>query len=298
MSLRVQILGAAAGGGLPQWNCGCANCTAARAGRVPPLTQSSIAASADGRRWLIVNASPDLREQMARTPELHPAQLRGSPIAAVLVTNADVDHVGGLLTLRERTPFDLVATVEVHAMLDANPVFEVLDRRLVTRRTLALGAPVEAPPGLEIEAFAAPGKTPLWRETGAAATRTLGEGTVGVELRAGGRRVVHVPGCAAMTPDLAARLRGAHLVLFDGTVFRDDEMIAAGTGEKTGARMGHMAMAGPDGSLAAFRDIEVGRKVYVHMNNTNPVLDPASAERAEVEAVGWTVGADGMEFRP
>lgn len=298
MSLRLLILGAAAGGGLPQWNCGCRNCAAARAGTIPSLTQSSIAVSADGRRWLIVNASPDIREQIARTPALHPTGLRDSPVAAVLLTNGDVDHVGGLLTLREKTPFDLYATAEIHRMLAADAVFGVLDPALVVRREIALDAPFEPLPGLEVEPFAVPGKVPLWREGKTVETRLEGEQTVGVALRAGGREAFYVPGCAAITPALAARLRGAPLVLFDGTVWRDDEMIAAGAGAKTGARMGHIAMDGPEGSIAAFGWLDVARKVFVHMNNTNPVLDPASAERRAVEAAGWTVGADGMELRP
>jgi len=298
VSLRLLILGAAAGGGLPQWNCGCRNCAAARAGTIPSLTQSSIAVSADGRRWLVVNASPDIREQIARTPALHPTGLRESPVSAVLLTNGDVDHVGGLLTLREKTPFELCATAEIHRLLAADAVFGVLDPGLVVRREVGLDAAFEPLPGLEVEPFAVPGKVPLWREGETVETRLEGGQTVGVEVRAGGRRALYVPGCAAMTPALAARLRGAPLALFDGTVWRDDEMIAAGAGAKTGARMGHMAMDGPEGSIAAFEGLEVGRKVFVHMNNTNPVLDPASPERRAVEAAGWTVGADGMELRP
>jgi pyrroloquinoline quinone biosynthesis protein B len=141
-----------------------------------------------------------------------------------------------------------------------------------------------------------PGKTPLWLEGETVATDVIGEQTVGVRLSDGRVAFHYVPGCATLDAATAARLEGAALVFFDGTVFHDDEMIRAGVGAKTGKRMGHMAMAGPDGSLAAFAGLGVGRKIYVHLNNTNPVWDPASAERRAVEAAGWEVAADGMEI--
>jgi pyrroloquinoline quinone biosynthesis protein B len=296
VTLRIIVLGAAAGGGLPQWNCGCANCTAARAGRIPSLTQSSLAVSADGDRWLLLNASPDIRQQIAETPPLHPRGLRGSPIEAVMLTNGDIDHVAGLLGLRERTPFTLYATPEIHDVLQGNDIFGVLDPGLVARRAVEPGRTFRPLPGLSVTLFPVPGKAPLYREGADPDTRALGGETVGVGIRAGAARAFCIPGCAAMTPALAARLRGAPLVLFDGTLWRDDEMPAGGTGEKTGARMGHMAMDGPEGSIAAFAALEVATRVFIHINNTNPVLDPASPERAAAEAAGWTIGQDGMEF--
>ncbi len=291
--MRLKILGAAAGGGLPQWNCGCPNCEAARAGRIPSLTQSSICASADGTSWAVLNASPDIRTQIAATPELHPRALRHSPIASVLATNGDIDHVAGLLVLREKTPFDLFATAEIHAALADNPLFAALDPDLVARRAAPLNRPFELAPGLTAELFPVPGKVPLYLEGDHVVTDLEGEQTVGVELTANGATAFYVPGCARMTPALADRLRGAALVMFDGTVWEDDEMPRAGTGAKTGRRMGHMAMRD---TIAAFASLDVGRKIFVHMNNTNPALDPGSAERAEAEAAGWTVAQDGMEF--
>jgi pyrroloquinoline quinone biosynthesis protein B len=262
------------------------------------MTQSSLAVTADGGAWALVNASPDIAEQLLATPALHPRGLRDSPIGAVLVTNGDVDHVAGLLTLRERQPFDLFATAGILETLAANPIFGVLGE-VVRRRPVALGAPFALLPGLEAELFAVPGKVALWREgEGPVETREIGEATVGVTLRAGGREAHAVPGCAAMTPELAARLRGADLVLFDGTVWADDEMPSGGLGPKTGARMGHMAMSGPEGSIAAFEGLDVKRKVYMHVNNTNPVLDPASPERRAMEAAGWELAQDGMELSP
>ena len=302
MRLRAVVLGAAAGGGLPQWNCNGPNSAGfwGRGEALPAASQSSLAVSADGDAWVLLNASPDIRAQIMATPALHPRDpgahgLRDTPIRAVVVTNGDIDHIAGLLTLREKQAFDLCATQTIHDILRANPIFDALDPAFVTRRVVAMEAPFEPADGLRMTLFPVPGKTPLFLEGETVQTDLEGEQTVGVVIEAGGARLVYAPGCAKVTPALADRLRGADAVLFDGTVFHDDEMIREGVGTKTGARMGHIAMAGPDGSLAAFRTIDVGRKIYVHINNTNPVWRPDSPERAEVEAAGWEVAHDGME---
>ncbi|MEM6972977.1 MAG: pyrroloquinoline quinone biosynthesis protein PqqB [Pseudomonadota bacterium] len=303
--MRLIVLGAAAGGGLPQWNCAAANSASYWAGSATPVapaaTQSSLAVSVDGARWLVLNASPDLRAQIMATPALQPRTgnghgLRNSPIAAVMLTNGDIDHVVGLLSLREGQAFDLWATAGIHDVLDQNPLFEAVNRAIVPRRIIALDQPMEVLPGLTTTLFAVPGKVPLYMEGESVDTQLMGEQTVGVEIATATARAFYIPGCATMVPALAERLRGAALVLFDGTVFHDDEMIREGVGHKTGARMGHMAMAGPDGSLAAFDALGVALRVYVHINNTNPVWNPAGAERAAVEAAGWTVAHDGMEI--
>jgi pyrroloquinoline quinone biosynthesis protein B len=296
--VRIIVLGAAAGGGLPQWNCGCRNCALARAGDIPEASQSSLAVSADGQSWALLNASPDIRAQLAATPALHPAGPRASPVRAVLVTNGDVDHVAGLLGLRERQPFELLATAEILDVLAANPVFGVLDPGLVRRRAVRLGEAFELLPGLPAELFAVPGKVPLYLEGETVATDLEGEQTVGVRLGAGAGSVFYVPGCAMLTPALAARLDGAATLFFDGTLWEDDEMIREGVGTKTGRRMGHLAMNGPGGSIATLAPLAIGRRIFVHINNTNPVLRPGSAERAAAEAAGWTIAADGMEVAP
>ena len=180
-------------------------------------------------------------------------------------------------------------------MLAANPIFDALDPGLVRRRPVALGERFELVPGLTAELFAVPGKVPLYLEAETVVTDLEGEQTVGVALESRAGRAFYVPGCAAVTPALGARLGGAALVFFDGTLWRDDEMIRVGVGAKTGRRMGHVAMSGPHGSIAAFAGLGVGRKVFVHMNNTNPVLRPGSPERAEAEAAGWEIARDGME---
>ncbi len=295
MPLRLIVLGAAAGGGLPQWNCGCANCEGARSGRIAPLTQSSVAVGAGGEAWAVVNASPDIRAQLGATPELHPRGRRDSPIRSVVLTNGDVDHVAGLLTLREGQPFELRATPGILEALAANPVFGVLSDK-VRRVETSLEAPFELVPGVEAVLFAVPGKVALWQEGEVVETQLEGEQTAGLELRAGAVRAFVIPGCAAVTPALAERVRGADLLLFDGTVWKDDEMISAGVGAKSGARMGHMAISGPQGTIAAFEGLGIRRKALIHLNNTNPALDPGSPERAEIEAAGWTVTQDGQEF--
>ncbi len=296
--MRIIVVGSAAGGGFPQWNCRCPTCRLAWDGdpRVTPRSQSSLAVSADGLNFLLVNASPDLRQQILATPALHPREgARHSPIAAVILTSGDVDHLAGLLTLRERQPFALHASPSLLAMLDADPVFAVLDRAHVTRHATRLEAD-HAIAGLSVRPFAVPGKVPLFLEGETVEVGHETDLTVGLDIRAGGRRIVHVPGCAAVTPALLDRIAGADLLLFDGTTFTDDEMPRLGLSPKTAARMGHVAMSGPDGSLARLADADVGAKVYVHINNTNPVLVEGSPERLAVEAAGWRVAHDGLEI--
>ncbi len=296
MSFRAHILGAAAGGGLPQWNCGCENCNLARAGQIPSQTQSSLAVTGDGVHWAILNASPDIRVQMAAAPALHPTDLRELPLSSVLVTNGDIDHVAGLLTLREMQPFTLFATPGIHDVLSQNPMFDALNASVVTRTPIALETPFDLAPGLTATLFPVPGKVPLYLEGETVQTDLIGDQTVGVKLEGGGHSAYYIPGCAMLNDDLRARLTGAELLFFDGTLWRDDEMVRAGLGQKTGKRMGHMSMSGEDGSISAFAEMNIAKRVFVHMNNTNPVLRPNSDETAEAEAAGWIIGRDGMEI--
>ena len=296
MGFRAHILGAAAGGGLPQWNCGCKNCNLARAGEIPPQSQSSVAFSVNGSDWAILNASPDIRDQMARAHVLHPTDLRKSPLQSVLLTNGDIDHVAGLLTLREQQKFELFATSEIHRVIADNPIFAALNPAFVSRSDIALDQKFELATDLTARLFAVPGKVPLYLEGDTVQTDLEGEQTVGVHLSAQGKNVFYIPGCSTMTPDLRARIEGADMVMFDGTLWKDDEMVTAGLSQKTGQRMGHMSMSGVGGSMEAFAEIDVKRKIFVHMNNTNPVLRPASEEKKTAEAAGWTVAHDGMEL--
>jgi len=261
------------------------------------MTQSSLAVSVDGRRWVVFNASPDISAQLLRTPCLHPEGLRDSPIAAVVLTNGDIDHLAGLLTLREKTPFALHATASGLDILATNSVFNVLDPALVSRHPIALDTPFEPVPGLSVTPFAVPGKVALFLEDGEPDVEALGEQTVGLMLESGGKRAAYVPGCATLPDWLVERFGAVDLLLFDGTVWENDEMQRTGTGRKTGARMGHVALNGPDGTLTRLAGL-TARKVLVHINNTNPVLQPDSAERRAVTDAGWTIAHDGMEIAP
>lgn len=297
--LRAIVLGAGAGGGFPQWNSAGAGCMRARAGdpAARPRTQAGLAVSADGERWLLVNASPDLRQQIAATPALHPrpGTLRNSPIAAVLLTGGEVDTVMGLLHLRERQAFTLLAAAPTLAVLDANPIFRALDPGFVDRRALPLDQPVGIH-GVTVTAYAVPGKVPLFAEAGDAPAIAEDGEALGLAMQAGHRVLHYVPGCAMMTPALRRRLSGAACVMFDGTLFTDDEMIRLGAGPKTGRRMGHMPMTGQGGTIEAFADIPVARRIFVHVNNTNPALLADSPERAHLTRHGWEVAEDGMEI--
>ncbi len=307
--MRVIVLGAGAGGGVPQWNCNSEHCRLARDGssRISQRTQSSIAVTSDGENFVLLNCSPDLRQQINQTKALYPSgKLRSSPIKAVVLTNGDVDHISGLLTMRESEPFRVYASDRVQAILRDNSIFNVLNPKYVKRDAFTLSSPFEAVNvegeslGLEIEPFSVPGKVALFMED-----ENQGEDfgtregdTIGLRVRDldGGAEFYYTPGCAALTSDLERRFDGADLVFFDGTLFRNDEMITAGVGYKTGARMGHTNMDGEDGSLAAFQDIAVKRKIYIHINNTNPVLLEDSVERKVVEEAGWEIAYDGQEI--
>lgn len=295
--MRAVVLGAAAGGGFPQWNCGCRNCDAVRTHMKGflPRSQSSLAVTVDGAQWAILNASPDIREQINRTPDLHPRGPRSSPLASVLVTNGDLDHIAGLLTLREKQPFRLFLTREIAAVLGENPIFRALDPECVEQVIVGLDEDFDFLSGLRVRLFAVPGKVPLYAEAGKVRTDLEGEQTVGVEMTGPEGTLFYIPGCARMTETLAARLANASTVFFDGTVWTDDEMSSAGVGEKTGRRMGHMAMSGDGGSIAAFANLGVSRKIFIHINNTNPVLDSASQECAAAVKAGWEIGYDQME---
>lgn len=299
--MRFLVLGAAAGGGLPQWNCGCGNCNMARAPHsgLRPQTQSSLAVSIDGENWAILNASPDIRQQITDNRPLHPRALRDTPIRSLVVTNGDIDHIAGLLVLREKQAFELFLTTALSRIIDDNPVFRALDPDFVKRRTIALEQPFPVLPGLMATLFAVPGKVPLFMEPRSADNDALRLGdesdqTVGIEFSAGGIRAFYIPGCGAMPAALADRLQGADLVFFDGTLFADDEMIAMGAGSKTARRMGHMPIDGEGGSLEALGRLRIGRKVYVHINNTNPIWRDG-AERDKVRSFGVEIGFDGME---
>jgi pyrroloquinoline quinone biosynthesis protein B len=268
-----------------------------------PRTQSAAAVSPDGRIWALLNASPEITLQLQRNAALHPHDPsrvggRHSPVHTVLITNGDVDHMSGLIGLREMQAFRVLATAEILSLIEQNPIFGVLNRSVVTFEAIRLEESFELVPGVKATVFAVPGKVPLYLEGETVITDLVGEQTVGVEIEGSqGERLYYIPGCARLTPALKARITGAEAVMFDGTLYDDDEMIRQGVGVKTGARMGHMAMGGSDGTVQAFKDVAVKRRVFVHINNTNPALREGSPERRTVEAAGWEIGYDGMELQ-
>ncbi len=306
--LRVVILGAAAGGGVPQWNCGCRVCRMARTER-PELqsTQASIAVSADGDHWFLVNASPDLRQQINATPQLHPAagKLRHSPISGVILTNGEIDAVAGLLSMREGWPFAIYAHPRVLAILNSNSIFNVLNAKNVRRQPIEADQAFEpalpngSPSGIEILPFAVPGKGAWYLEGKAHPAGEVGVGdTLGLRIqdKASGKYLYFLAASASVTDDLRSRLAGASAVFFDGTVWRDDELIAAGLGHKTGQDMGHIAMSGERGAIQSLAGLDIGQKMFLHINNSNPVLLSDSDERKAAEHAGWQIPRDGTEI--
>jgi len=306
--LKVLVLGSGAGGGSPQWNC---NSDVSKAVRkkekgTSPRTQSSIVVTANNDEWFLFNASPDLGSQILNNKQLHPKRdLRHSPISGVVLTNGDVDHVAGLLTLRERQNLAVYAHQRVHSVLKANSIFNVLNPDYVDRREMQMNKRIELKNkdgngvGVFVEAFEVPGKIALWLEDKSKGDNfgTEGGDTIGLKIssKEDNNFFYYIPACAAMTNELAERLNGAEMVLFDGTLWKNDEMASSKVGEKTGQRMGHMNNSGKDGSIESFKKINVKRKIFIHINTTNPILLGNSKERKFVEDNGWEVSYDGME---
>jgi pyrroloquinoline quinone biosynthesis protein B len=294
--LTAIVLGSAAGGAFPQWNCRCPVCELAWRGdpRVSPRTQASIAVTSGDGRWTLLNASPDLGQQIRATAQLHPHDgLRGSPIDAVVLTGGEIDQITGLLSLRESTPFTLYATPSSHAAVAANAMFGAMTA--MTRRAINPGERFMLAGNIEASMFMVPGKLPLYLEGDAPEIGAETAANIGIELKHEGARLIFVPGAAAVSSAMRERFAKADVILFDGTLFTDDEMQRSGTGSKTGRRMGQMPIEGEGGALQAL-DGFAARRIFVHINNTNPIQIDGSAERAKIEAAGWEVAYDGMEI--
>ena len=302
--MRVIILGSAAGGGVPQWNCACPNCTDARhdnRGR----TQSSVAVSADGERWILLNASPDLRTQLAAHHDLWPrgGGRRGSSIAAVILTDGEIDHTLGLLLMRESASrLPVYAPGGVTALLDdAWPLYRVLSAYSgVERRVLDEGRPTPltdhtgAPLGISCAATPVARRPPRYARGTSPSTFDVG---LRLEDERTGGTLAYVPTAGAIDAAVQRAASDADLLLFDGTFWSDDELRAVGGGDAPTAReMGHLPVGASGGSLEQLPRLGAKRTVLVHINNTNPLLCRSSAERAQVEAAGITVGDDAMAF--
>ncbi len=302
--MLIHVLGSAAGGGFPQWNCGCPNCRGVRAGaiRATPRTQESVAVTANGRDWLLLNASPEVRQQIEGAPALHPRAPRDSPIQGIALTNGDLDHCLGLLSLRESHPLRIYATEPVfRGFRDGNVLFRTLERTpdQVTFHAVKPGREDEVlgaggrPSGLTVEPVAVPGKPPVHLE---GLRPPDPEDAVGLVIRerTRRRRLAYFSGVGAVTAAVRAALAGADAVFFDGTFWASDELIALGVGDRRAEQMAHVPVGGPDGSLAALRGLQAGRRVLIHLNNTNPLLREDSPERAAAVVAGWEIAWDGM----
>ena len=292
----VRVLGSAAGGGFPQWNCDCPRCRAARDGSRPcrPRTQSSVAVSADYRRWFLLNASPDIRAQLESFPALHPQRVRDSPLQAVLLTDAELDHTLGLLLLREAGDLEVHATAAAHETLcTGTSLLQTLGAYArVEWRPVATGIEVPMADSLSYRAFNVP--------TDKRARFTTGEEgiVVGYRITDGhtGRALVYLPGAQKLTASVRAHLEDCACLLFDGTCWQDDELIRLGIAAKTSRDMGHLPISGADGSLEQLAPLPIERKIYIHINNTNPILIEDSPERRIVEEHGLEVAVDGLEL--
>jgi pyrroloquinoline quinone biosynthesis protein B len=297
-SMRAHILGSSAGGGLPQWNCGCRNCSLARAGdaRIAARTQDSIAVGSGGSSWLLVNASPDVLRQIEHFEPLWPRAPRHTPIAAIALLNGDLDHVLGLLSLREWQPLRLLATARVHAGLVAhNAMLRTLvrtpEQSLWTQ--LELGKEVGLDDlGIAVTALPAPGKLPVHL---VGLVDPSPEDNVALRVRdLGTKRTMVVATAVGSLDGIGAIADGADALLFDGTFFREDELVSQGLGCARASDMAHVPVGGEEGSLARVKT-RASQRIYTHINNTNPMLLADSPERAAVERAGWQIAFDGME---
>lgn len=302
--LKVRVLGSAAGGGFPQWNCNCANCAGVRAGRLNarPRTQSSIALSGDGEGWLLVNASPDIRAQILAFPALQPGRApRETGIQAVLLTDAQIDHAAGLLMLREHDrPLPVWCTRAVHHDLTTGlPVLRVLGDycRVDWHELPAHGTPVSVAGigDLTLTALPVRGKAPPYSPH---RNDPHPDDNVALVARDGtsGRSLFYAPGLAAIDPHIEAAMRAADILLVDGTCWSDDELERHGAGTRRALAMGHLPLSGPGGMVEVLATLGAARKVLVHVNNTNPILVEDAPERALLAAAGIEVAHDGLEI--
>lgn len=310
--MQVNILGSAAGGGFPQWNCACSNCSRLRSGKLrgQSRTQVQLALSLDDKHWCLINASPDLRTQIEATPELQPSQLahqqtRTTPISAVVLTNGDLDQTLGLLLLREFQPVEIYATPSVHKILtEENSFFRMLQRvrpqavwhGIVPDTGFDLSAETEK--SVRFTPIPLPGRFPEYVSPEVSTMLPPSEAVFALEIQslATGKKMIYCPGLPQISEDLVARFASCDLLLVDGTFWSDDELIRTAGANRTARQMGHVPISGDSGSLEQLREVTRPRKIYTHINNTNPILDEDSAETAQVTAAGWTVAHDGMSF--
>lgn len=300
--MNIVVLGSAAGGGFPQWNCNCRNCAGLRNGtvRATARTQSSIAVSSNGTDWVLINASPDILAQIRATPALQPARhRRDSGIAAVMLMDAQIDHVTGLLMLREGRQLPLYCTAPVWRELNgALPLVPVLSHYCGVRwheLPVEDGLQVPGIGGIRFTPLALSSKAPPYSDHREYPEAGDNIGLLIEDIETG-KSAFYAPGLGAIDPQVAAAMRKADCVLVDGTFWRADEMIELGLSSKTAAAMGHLPQSGEDGMIAVLDGVEARRKVLIHINNTNPILDEDSEQRALLARHGIEVAFDGMEI--
>ena len=307
--MQVKILGSAAGGAFPQWNCGCANCLAVRAGNFTgkARSQTQVAISADSRTWFLLGASPDLRTQIERTIELHPGEgLRQSPIAGAVLLNADVDHVLGLLLLRELQPLNVYATESVKQIVDQdNSMFRMLRRvpkqltwnPITPRVTFPLHDIEEKDSGIRCCAVSLATHFPAYVAQTRQEALNGAEASLGLIVESPSRkRMAYMPAVPEITGELIKEFESCDVVLFDGTFWSEDELIRVQGSGQTARQMGHVPISSEAGSLAQLAALKRPRKIYIHVNNTNPVLNEAGAEHRGVRDAGWEIAEDGWQF--
>jgi pyrroloquinoline quinone biosynthesis protein B len=307
--MRVKILGSAAGGGFPQWNCACPNCRSLRAGTFQgkSRTQAEVAISADSKTWFLLGASPDLRAQIEATPELHPqVGIRQSPIAGVVLLNADIDHVLGLLLLRELQPLRAHATESVRRILSKdNSMFAMLQRvpdqltwiRFALGSAFSLLSQSEEDPGIRCRAVPLGTHFPAYVAAGRQTKLTMEEASLGLIVESPShKRLAYMPAVPQISGELLKELDSADVLLFDGTFWSDDELIRIQGSGQTARQMGHVPVSSAEGSLSRLAQLRRPRKIYVHINNTNPMLNEASPEYRQVRDAGWEVAEDGWQF--
>jgi len=300
--MLVKVLGAAAGGAFPQWNCACQQCQRLRSGAFAgqPRTQAQIAISADAESWTLLNASPDLRIQIEATPQLWPAgNSLHSPIQSVVLTAAEADTVAGLLSLREFQPLDIYATSSVLRILrEDNSLFALLDRvpRQAVWKEIRPGVDFSVGT-LRFKPFSMAGGFPAFVRADRKSQLDSEEAVLGLVIESpSGGSMAYLPGAPKVEDSWREWLDRCDVLLFDGTFWTDDELCRVRGGGKPASAMGHLPLSGPAGSLEALRDIKCARKIFFHINNTNPILDESSAAYAEVRDAGWEVARDGMEI--
>lgn len=305
--MRVRVLGSSAGGGFPQWNCGCENCRGVREGTIQalPRTQESVCITADDQDWFLIQASPEIRQQIESFPSLHPSHLRHSPIQAIVLTNGDLDHCLGLLSLRESYPLVVYATERVQqGFIENNSLYRTLQRfpNQITWRRLSLGHEIPLlrgngkPSGLTIEAVTVPGQRPLHLRTTQLSDDP--EDNVGLKIceTSTGRTLLYLSSVKKISPEVYECLCSADCIFFDGTFWSENELLAVDSKGKKAQEMAHMPIGEKEGSLSLLAKIHIPRRIFIHVNNTNPILREDSLERQLVQDAGWQVAYDGLEF--